>query len=160
MSAVTDTVTDPAIMCSIPWCYLTAAHTLYPLLLLLPTPAIHYSCALALLLLPQVRLAPVSLSLTPPDALTFHADLTALIEAGVAASPARHVRNGERTEMVWEARRGACRLTNYYVQVRHSTQHTAQHTVFSAWHRMLAHPPQPTSPAGTTMLKLLGHNVP
>lgn len=53
-----------------------------------------------------------------PDACQFHADLTDLIEKGIGAEQARHVRSCERTEMVWEARRGVCRLTPYYVQVR------------------------------------------
>lgn len=55
--------------------------------------------------------------MTPPDAVSFHADLTELIDKGIAAEQARHVRACERTEMVWEARRGVCRLTQYYVQV-------------------------------------------
>lgn len=69
------------------------------------------------MLLLQVRLEPVALALAPPDALSFHADLSALITAGIAEQQARHVRASERTEMVWEARRGVCRLTQYYVQV-------------------------------------------
>jgi hypothetical protein len=65
----------------------------------------------------QVRLEPVSLSMAPPDAVAFHGDLSALIDSGIAEEQARHVRASERTEMVWEARRGVCRLTQYYVQV-------------------------------------------
>jgi hypothetical protein len=55
--------------------------------------------------------------MAPPDAVAFHGDLSALIESGIAEEQARHVRASERTEMVWEARRGVCRLTQYYVQV-------------------------------------------
>jgi hypothetical protein len=59
----------------------------------------------------------VSLRLAAPDAVQFHADLTELIEKGIRQEQSRHVRTGERTDLVMEARRGACRLTQYYVQV-------------------------------------------
>lgn len=65
----------------------------------------------------QIQLEPVTLRLSPPDAMQFHADLTELIEKGIRAQQTRHVRTGERTDFVMEARRGSCRLTQYYVQV-------------------------------------------
>lgn len=67
---------------------------------------------------PQIQLEPVSLRLAAPDAVQFHADLTDLIEKGIRHQQTRHVRTGERTDFVMEPRRGACRLSQYYVQVR------------------------------------------
>jgi len=65
----------------------------------------------------QIQLEPVSLRMAAPDAVQFHADLTDLIERGIRHQQTRHVRTGERTDFVMEERRGACRLTNYYIQV-------------------------------------------
>jgi hypothetical protein len=52
----------------------------------------------------------------------FHADLTDLIEKGIRHQQTRHVRTGERTDFVMEPRRGACRLSQYYVQVGFETE--------------------------------------